>query len=124
MNKIERDTVPSLSQNKTETLSFNTVILSLLSHINKKKPKQGILKFQKSLFCKFEIPISFDIQRCHYMYKRGHFIVSYCPIHMCIDLPRLTGSHITVDVDEYESLSSAIIPILPISLPRDLSGQL
>lgn len=58
------------------------------------------------------------------MYKRGHFIVSYCPIHMCIDLPRLTGSHITVDVDEYESLSSAIIPILPISLPRDLSGQL
>lgn len=37
MNKIERDTVPSLSQNKTETLSFNTVILSLLSHINKKK---------------------------------------------------------------------------------------
>lgn len=43
---------------------------------------------------------------------------------MCIDLPRLTGSHITVDVDEYESLSSAIIPILPISLPRDLSGQL
>lgn len=58
------------------------------------------------------------------MYKRGHFIVSYCPIHMCIDLHRLTGSHITVDVDEYESLSSAIIPILPISLPRDLSGQL
>lgn len=50
MNKIERDTVPSLSQNKTETLSFNTVILSLLSHINKKKPKQGILKFQKSSF--------------------------------------------------------------------------
>lgn len=37
MNKIERDTVPSLSQNKTETLSFNTVILSLLSHVNKKK---------------------------------------------------------------------------------------
>lgn len=51
MNKIERDTVPSLSQNKTETLSFNTVILSLLSHVNKKKkPKQGILKFQKSSF--------------------------------------------------------------------------
>lgn len=47
MNKIERDTVPSLSQNKTETLSFNTVILSLLSHVNKKKTKARNFKISK-----------------------------------------------------------------------------
>lgn len=71
------------------------------------------MKYQSRLIYK-------DVITCTNVVISSFHIVLYT----CIDLPRLTGSHITVDVDEYESLSSAIIPILPISLPRDLSGQL
>lgn len=69
--------------------------------------------------------LKFNIQRCHYMYKRGHFLLFLPYTHMYWFASPHWVRYNCVDVDEYESLSSAIIPVLPLhSLPRDLFGQL